>query len=99
MKFTAQLLSAFLVLIILSCNKKADLIPTTVTPVDTIPAMGKTVNGGVIFYLDNTGKHGLMAAVSDLPHAAEWGCEGLECNATGMTQGTGANNTAAIVNG
>jgi hypothetical protein len=58
-------------------------------------AIGQTYGGGVIFYLDNSGQHGLICAPSDLP-GKPWGCPG-PCYSLPTTFGSGAQNTAAII--
>ena len=37
-------------------------------------SIGDFVNGGVVFWLDSTGQHGLVCALSDSAINAEWGC-------------------------
>ena len=39
-------------------------------------SIGDIVNGGVVFWLDSTGQHGLVVAFSDVATAVEWGCYG-----------------------
>jgi hypothetical protein len=59
---------------------------------DTGPA------GGIVFYVDSTGLHGLEAAPID-QGIAEWGCVGVSLpGADGLVIGTGAQNTADIIN-
>jgi len=66
--------------------------PCTVFIGDTGPA------GGVVFYVDGTGQHGLEAAPIDQGIAA-WGCVGVSLpGADGLVIGTGAQNTADIIN-
>jgi len=69
---------------------------TTATPSNLY--LGQTYAGGIIFYLDSTGNHGLICSPSDLGHA-EWGCTGTSISGTGTAIGTGAANTAAIIAG
>jgi len=57
--------------------------------------IGQNYAGGIIFYLDSTGSHGLVCATADQGVAA-WGCQGTNIP-TGTALGTGATNTAAIV--
>lgn len=65
--------------------------PTTFT-------LGESYHGGVIFYIDNTGKHGLIAATSDQGQGISWKSKkGGFVGSTSNAYGTGAANTAAIV--
>ena len=41
-------------------------------------SIGDVVNGGVVFWLDSTGQHGLVAAFSDVATGVEWGCSGTD---------------------
>ena len=73
-------------------------------------AVGMEAEGGIVFYVDETGEHGLVAAMEDLTEGAtdpygwgyngyEWGCLGQEVNgADGQAIGTGYQNTMDIVN-
>ncbi|MFM2285005.1 MAG: hypothetical protein RLZZ543_502 [Bacteroidota bacterium] len=70
----------------------------TVTPSQTI-AVGENYQGGVIFYVDNTGQHGLIASTQDLGIGSPWGCEGTNINGTDIIVGSGLFNTEAIVVG
>ena len=49
----------------------ANLQPTTYS-------IGDIVNGGVVFWLDSTGQHGLVVAFSDVATSVEWGCYGTD---------------------
>ena len=40
--------------------------------------IGDIVNGGVVFWLDSTGQHGLVVAFSDVATYVEWGCFGAD---------------------
>ncbi len=56
--------------------------------------------GGIVFYLDETGEHGLEAAPEDQDGGtgAEWGCDGTDITgAAGRVIGTGAQNTADML--
>jgi hypothetical protein len=55
--------------------------------------------GGMVFYVDPTGQHGLAVAPYNQSDAAEWGCYGTNINGTVNTIGSGQSNTTAIVNG
>jgi len=68
---------------------------TTFTAEYTI---GEYVNGGLIFYIDKSGEHGLVCAPSDQSQNALWGsC--IPPGAAGKANGTGNRNTADIVKG
>lgn len=61
--------------------------------------IGKTFEGGIIFYVDNSGKHGLVAAHKDQGYS-QWGCVMTRVSgATGTAVGTGSQNTTDIVAG
>ena len=63
-------------------------------------AIGELYGGGMIFYIDGTGKHGLVVATSDQSSNAIWGCEGTDIPGTSEQGiGFGLSNTKAIVNG
>jgi len=61
--------------------------------------IGQTYQGGIIFYIDSTGQHGLISATADQSTGAEWGCSGTAVGASSTAIGTGQANTTAIVNG
>ena len=52
----------------------------------TTPAyiIGQSYGGGIIFYIDGTGQHGLISATTDQSTGAPWGCSGTLIG-TGMT--------------
>jgi len=72
--------------------------------------IGALAHGGIVFYIDETGEHGLVSALEDLTDGAtdpygsgfngyEWGCYGESVNgADGQAIGTGYQNTMDIVN-
>ncbi|RZK64326.1 MAG: hypothetical protein EOO92_27655, partial [Pedobacter sp.] len=45
-------------------------------------AIGELYGGGMIFYIDGTGKHGLVVATADQSSNAIWGCEGTDIPGT-----------------
>ncbi len=71
--------------------------------------VGMEAEGGIVFYVDETGQHGLVAAMEDLtegsnmgdwgtPEGFEWGCCGSTVSgADGQSIGTGYQNTLDIV--
>ena len=63
------------------------------------PYVGMEAFGGIVFYVDETGQHGLVAALNNTEGTYEWGCS--EQNVTGAEEtliGTGYQNTNDIVN-
>jgi formylglycine-generating enzyme required for sulfatase activity len=63
------------------------------------PYIGQSYCGGIIFYIDGTGQHGLIAATSN-QSTGPWGCEGTSITgADGTTIGTGNQNTIDIMAG
>ena len=66
---------------------------------DEVLQIGDQYSGGIVFYIDETGEHGLVAAMEDLPVTYEWGCYNtIVDGADGITIGTGYQNTMDIVN-
>jgi hypothetical protein len=73
-----------------------------------IPQIGALMHGGIVFYIDATGDHGLVAALEDIteganmgnwgtPEGFEWGCHLQSVSgADGTLIGTGYQNTLAI---
>ena len=86
-------LFSLLVLPFQSCDNDDDT-----PPVELVLAIGDFHEGGVIFYLDDTGDHGFVCAVSDQSFETQWGCPPLLVDgAMGLELGTGAQNTLDIV--
>ena len=80
-------------------NASGTFYGSDITVTTGIPAgryIGESYAGGVIFYIDGTGNHGLVCAPTDQT-SAEWGCNGTSIAGTGTTVGSGAANTAAIM--
>ena len=67
--------------------------------------IGDIIEGGYLFYIDETGQHGLVAALDNLSNNLgetdyEWGCYGTEISgADGQAIGSGYQNTLDIVAG
>jgi uncharacterized protein (TIGR02145 family) len=60
--------------------------------------IGNFYQGGIIFYIDNTGQHGLVAAQTDQSTGINWYNGSYKTTgATGTAVGTGKSNTSAIV--
>jgi fibronectin type 3 domain-containing protein len=67
----------------------------TSTPPLTV---GQSYQGGIIAYIDGTGKHGMIAPAADVTPTTyyEYGCVGSLLGAGGSVYGTGASNTTTI---
>jgi hypothetical protein len=62
--------------------------------------IGDSHEGGIIFYLDATGNHGLICAINDFSSTSAWGCNGMEINGADDSDIlTGAQNTIDIESG
>jgi len=86
-------LSKFIVMVRLSNKVIAD------TSKDEKILVGQTYGGGIVFYVDGTGKHGLIAATDNGEgKRAQWGCYETPIDETSLAVGSGKDNTAAIVN-
>jgi hypothetical protein len=64
------------------------------------PAVGMYFGGGIVFYLDGSGQHGLICAPSDQSAGTMWGCVGITLpgNFYGSI-GSGQSNSNLILNG
>lgn len=63
----------------------------------TIHKIGERYGGGVVFYVDSTGNHGLIAATADQKKVKWYNGNYVVTNATGAAVGTGQANTRTIV--
>jgi hypothetical protein len=89
MKYTIKIILLLSIIIIItnSCKKAQYKI-------------GQEYQGGIIFYIDSSDKHGLIAAPFDQGDSIEWGCHTLKITgAEGTKVGSGLQNTIDIVNG
>jgi hypothetical protein len=59
-------------------------------------AIGDYYGGGLVYYIDETGKHGLIVATEDAG-SGTWGCYGTVIPGTQLFLGTGQENTDAII--
>jgi hypothetical protein len=76
-------------------NKKNDNNPNS-KPTDYY--IGQNYGGGIIFYIDSTGQHGLIAATADQSKSMQWGCQGSLIPVIFTAIGTGQANTTTILN-
>jgi hypothetical protein len=76
------------------------LVRTSVAcPAPLNPRVGDSYQGGIIFYIDSTGEHGLISAsVDQSAGGTGWGCYCTTINGLDSTFGAGSANTAAIIN-
>ncbi len=58
--------------------------------------IGDLYGGGIVFYLDATGQHGLISALPGNNKSGEWGCMGVSVPGTKTEIGTGQANTKLI---
>jgi len=93
------LLLAPLLVFVSSCEKECN-------NVEPLYEIGDVAEGGIVFYIDETGEHGLVAAMEDLPGTYEWGCHGIDINGDNHNVspelpaiGTGLQNILEIVAG
>ena len=91
-KSLLTLLTLILTVSIQSCSSDdTEEIPTPLV-------IGDFHQGGVIFYLDETGEHGLISSVADQSFAAQWGCQPtVVTGANSIEIGTGEQNTLDII--
>ncbi|NCA77506.1 MAG: hypothetical protein EOM90_14330 [Alphaproteobacteria bacterium] len=61
--------------------------------------IGDSYGGGIIFFIDDTRLHGLIAAPNDQSAGAPWGCINTTIGSTSTEIGSGQSNTTLIVNG
>jgi len=59
--------------------------------------IGDTAFGGIVFYVDNSGLHGMVCALTD-QGSFPWGCYNF-IGGTSQNVGTGMANTVVIING
>ncbi len=59
--------------------------------------IGDLFGGGIVFYLDATGQHGLISALPGNNFAGGWGCTGVSVAGTKTEIGTGQANTKLII--
>ncbi|MBK9335128.1 MAG: DUF1566 domain-containing protein [Lewinellaceae bacterium] len=64
----------------------------------SVRQVGEEYGGGIIFYVDAQGQHGLIASMSNQSTGAQWGCISQPVShARGTKRGCGEANTASIV--
>lgn len=93
--FKIAFLPLIILLIFFGCKKNNPSVSTDSPSLK----IGQSYKGGIIFYIDSTGKHGLIAAPSDQSAGISWSVSGdtTRTGADGYNLGTGANNTKKII--
>ena len=93
-----------LVIISTSCNKETEVASPGLqsSSIDASQPsdkhfIGEHFGGGIIFYLNNSGDHGLIAASADFEEAIFWSEKDTLNGATDTALGSGAGNTRRIV--
>jgi hypothetical protein len=82
----------------LVASEKLSVSAVSFEDTSSIFAIGKNYQGGIIFYLDETGKHGLIAAPVDQSTGSYWDSHLFsKATLTGSEIGTGKLNTASIL--
>jgi hypothetical protein len=97
-------IASLLFIIAMSCSKQgvkpsANALQSSKSS-DAVTAftIGQHYHGGIIFYIDGTGQHGLIAAVNDQGTGISWK-KGVNVitGASGIAIGTGKDNTQKII--
>jgi hypothetical protein len=87
-KLLISLTALFFILLLPGCDKDE---------VEPLPAkIGDTYQGGIVFYIDPTLKHGLIAAPADLGFSIEW-WNGTFVTTGATSETNGATNTTIII--
>lgn len=88
MKKITKYIIAVLSLFNFSCKKEID---------DRLK-VGQRYGGGIIFYIDGTGNHGLITSEYNHADSVQWyNGNYIETNATGISVGVGQSNTLTII--
>src|SRR5262249_9119793 len=97
-------ITALLLLSVISCTKSINSPDSSLQSSGNSEAaaafkIGQAYHGGIIFYIDNTGQHGLIAATSDQGTQIAWNNgKNMVTGATATAIGSGAANTQSIIN-
>lgn len=103
MKQTIKIcIPVFISVFFFSCTKenmqKPAVANNTLESATATFVIGQSYGGGIIFYIDTSGKHGLIAAKGDQGQGITWwNGTYVTTGATGVGIGTGAKNTKKII--
>lgn len=82
-----------------SCSKQAEQ-PSVASSTESVTTanhfIGEHFGGGIIFYLNKSGEHGIIAIEQDLEEPAVWAYRDTITNAIASKPGSGAKNTERI---
>jgi hypothetical protein len=85
-------------LLIIGCKKKEEELPQPTTVSEPMFKIGQNVGGGSIFYIDESGMHGLIVDTSNSLGIKSWSAGSLlPTNAVSTEVGMGASNSETIV--
>lgn len=97
--------AAFMLLFTFSCTKEnIKSLSATTSSADNVAALsdsiyiGAAYGGGIIFWIDTSGQHGLIAATADEGTASWYNGTFVTTGATNSALGTGKKNTRKIIN-
>ena len=95
---------AAVLLLVISCTKEPQSTPNSASVqtqnniiLQAGHFIGEHFGGGIVFYLDSTGQHGLIADTVDLPRSRWWNGAYTLTKANGKQIGTGNTNTRRII--
>ena len=92
---------AAILLLAISCTKENITRTSSAATQSTVKALtftiGQHYGGGIIFYIDTTGQHGLIADTADLKSSKWWNLVNTVTGARATRIGSGKSNTRKIV--
>ena len=101
MKLKTQTTIIGILLLVISCTKENNPIHSSSASKSVnetlILKIGQHYGGGIIFYIDSTGQHGLIADTIDLPKSTWWNQVHTATGATSRAIGSGKKNTKKII--
>lgn len=96
---TLTLIASLYMLVTVSCSKQITDIDNNEMSAKKTNAhfIGESFGGGIIFYIDGSGEHGLIAATADADVTTWWNGAYTSTGATDTTIGSGKINTRKII--
>ena len=86
------------VVLISSCEKENQNLSVARPNAKAAFKIGESHGGGIVFYVDESGQHGLVTSTSNQSTSMRWfNGSFVETTATGIKTGTGSTNTEAII--